>query len=104
MLCCVANNINEPVNLGSGKRASIKNVAEAIADYLDKEIVWDTSKPSGDAVRLMDTNRAESYGIKSKIDLVDGIRGTIDWYKDNNRISKSRYNSFTEQELLPNFI
>ena len=104
MLCCVANNINEPVNLGSGERASIKNVAEAIADYLDKEIVWDTSKPSGDAVRLMDTNRAESYGIKPKIDLVDGIRGTIDWYKDNNRISKSRYNSFTEQELLPNFI
>ena len=41
---------NKPINLGSGTGVTIKEIAETIANLMpDKcEIIWDTSKPSGD--------------------------------------------------------
>ena len=77
----VENKVTEPVNLGSGTGVTIKAVSEIIAEYFGKEIVWDKSKPSGDAKRLMDVSKAEAYGFKPKISLKEGIINTINWYK-----------------------
>jgi GDP-L-fucose synthase len=88
----------EPVNLASGKGISIREIVETIVPLVDPqpEVVWDTSKPSGDSRRVLDTSRAESYDIYPKISLKDGIRETFEWYKSNIENSNMRYNSFTE--------
>ena len=48
--------------------------------YFGKKIEWDKEKPMGDAKRLMDMSRAESYGFKPKTSLKDGINNTIKWF------------------------
>ena len=83
MLHMVENEVIEPVNLGSGMGVTIKEIAEVIAKYFDKEIVWDTTKPMGDMKRLMSMNRAESYGFKPMVDLKSGLEKTINWYINN---------------------
>ena len=84
MLHMVENKVIEPVNLGSGMGVTIKEIAEVIAKYFDKEIVWDTTKPMGDMKRLMSMKRAESYGFKPKVDLKSGLEKTINWYINND--------------------
>ena len=84
MLHMVENEVIEPVNLGSGMGVTIKEIAEVIAKYFDKEIVWDTTKPMGDMKRLMSMKRAESYGFKPKVDLKSGLEKTINWYMNND--------------------
>ena len=84
MLHMVENEVTEPVNLGSGMGVTIKEIAEVIAKYFDKEIVWDTTKPMGDMKRLMSMKRAESYGFKPKVDLKSGLEKTINWYINND--------------------
>ena len=79
----VENKVTEPINLGSGTGVTIKEVAEIVSEYFGKEIVWDKTKPSGDAKRLMDMSKAESYGFTPKISLKQGIIDTIEWYLKN---------------------
>ena len=71
------------VNLGSGAGVTIKEVAEIIANYFNKEIKWDKTKPMGDMKRLMDMSRAKSYGFEPKVGFKEGIEKTIDWYREN---------------------
>ncbi len=73
----------EPVNLGTGREISIRDLAESIAGVVgyDGAIVWDTSRPDGQPRRRLDTSRAErAFGFVAQIDFVDGLRGTVDWY------------------------
>ena len=101
MMMMVEKGINEPVNLGSGSGVTIKEVAEAVANVTNKELLWDTSKPMGDAKRLMSTERAESHGFKVEISLDEGIKETIEWFKLNQDVADDRYNSFKEKDLIP---
>lgn len=101
MLKVVQLGINEPINLGSGGGVSIKEVAETVAGLTGKEILWDTEKPSGDSLRIMDTTKAEKLGINSQVSLKDGITETLAWYEEHHELASARYNSFTEKELLP---
>ena len=83
MLHMVENEVTEPVNLGSGKEVTIKEISEIIADYFSKEIIWNVTKPMGDAKRLMSVERAEGYGFKPQVSLENGIVRTIKWYEEN---------------------
>ncbi len=76
----------EPVNLGSGREISIRDLAELIAHLTgyEGEIAWDTSKPNGQPRRLLDVSRAEDYfGFKAGTDFESGLRATIDWFRDH---------------------
>ena len=83
MIHMVENEVTEPVNLGSGKGVTIKEISEIIANYFSKEIVWDTSKPMGDKKRLMSMKRAHELGFVPTVSLKEGIHRTINWYKEN---------------------
>ena len=61
------------------------------------EIIWDTSKPSGDKKRIMNTERAKSLGINPIISLKEGIESTIEWYSQYGNNAKDRYNAFTDK-------
>ncbi|MBI4085830.1 MAG: GDP-L-fucose synthase [Candidatus Liptonbacteria bacterium] len=77
----------EPVNLGSGKEISIKELAETICRLMDfrGELRWDASKPDGQPRRQLDVSRAEKeFGFKAKTDFETGLKKTIEWYMSNN--------------------
>jgi GDP-L-fucose synthase len=83
-------NKSEPVNLGSDLEISIKDLAELIAKFcgFKGKIMWDSSKPDGQPRRKLDTSRAErEFDFKSKIDFEEGLKRTIEWYRD---ITKGR--------------
>ena len=102
MMRVMESGYNKPVNLGSGTGVTIKAIAETVAGLMPDtcEIVWDTSKPSGDKKRLMCTKRAESLGIYATTDLNQGIKETIDWYNANNNKDFARYNAFTDKTYV----
>jgi GDP-L-fucose synthase len=91
--------IKEPVNLASGTGVSIREIVEVLVKLINPspEVLWDTSKPSGDHKRVLDTIRAESYGIKSEISLEEGILDTLEWYQANKEMVDNRYNAFNEK-------
>ena len=79
-------NDSEPVNLGSGYEIPIKDLAEMIQRLtgFEGKLVWDTSKPNGQPRRGLDVTRAkEFFGWEAKIPFEEGMRRTIEWYKEH---------------------
>lgn len=104
MLLAIERGINEPINLGSGQGVTIKEIAEIIVANIPFgpiKLVWDITKPKGDAKRLMDMTRAYSYGFKPEISIEAGMIETIKWYEKNHDLVDNRYNAFTERAHLP---
>ncbi|MFZ4793194.1 MAG: GDP-L-fucose synthase family protein [Blastocatellia bacterium] len=81
-------NSSEPVNLGSGLEISIRDLAEKIAALtgFTGELVWDTSQPDGQPRRCLDVTRAaKEFGFRSRIGFDEGLRETIDWYRETRQ-------------------
>jgi GDP-L-fucose synthase len=77
---------SEPVNLGTGKEISIRELAELIAELtgFEGEIVWDTSMPNGQPRRSLDASRAkELFGFEARMPLREGLERTIAWYRSS---------------------
>ena len=79
-------NYNEAglVNIGWGDDVSIKELATLIVSevgYLGN-LEFDATKPDGTPRKLMDTNKINQLGWKPSINLLDGIRKTINEVKD----------------------
>ena len=103
MMMAVEQGINKPINLGSGDGIKIREIVEQIVDNLDdkREVVWDTSKPKGDALRLMDMTLAKKLiGFETEISLSDGIKETMTWFQENTKDIDNRYNVFVEKASL----
>tara|TARA_Y100000590_G_scaffold470507_1_gene665831 strand:+ start:7617 stop:8597 length:981 start_codon:yes stop_codon:yes gene_type:complete len=101
MMIAVEKSINEPINLGSGEGFTIKEIAEIIVKNIPNkkiDIDWDITKPKGDKKRIMDVEKAKSYGIESKISIEEGIKETINWYINNKNNIDNRYNVFNEKQ------
>ncbi|OJV12014.1 MAG: hypothetical protein BGO27_00285 [Alphaproteobacteria bacterium 33-17] len=104
MMLAVEKGINEPINLGSGTGVTIKEVAEIICRNLPNspiELVFDETKPKGDAKRLMDMTKAKSYGFECETSIEEGIKETINWYLNNQNNLSNRYNAFTDSAHVP---
>jgi len=67
------------VNIGCGADVSIKELVELIVAEVGYEgqFVFDKTKPDGTPRKLMDTNKINNLGWRSKIDLKKGIMKTI---------------------------
>ncbi|MFO7955947.1 MAG: GDP-L-fucose synthase [Candidatus Brocadiia bacterium] len=72
----------EPVNLGSGREISIRDLVELIAELTGFEgsIEWDTSRPDGQPRRRLDTSRAQrEFGFEATTDFREGLERAIAW-------------------------
>ncbi len=78
---------DEPVNVGTGEDCSIRELAEKIreATGYGGEIRWDTSKPDGTPRKLLDVSRIHELGWHHSISLEEGIRTTLEWYRQKKR-------------------
>lgn len=98
MLEVVKKNIQVPVNLGSGKGYSIKNLVKSICNskFLKKKpkIIFDKSKPTGDKIRILSIERSKKLGIHKITKFQDALDETIKWYIKNKPKTKLRFNYF----------
>jgi len=72
-----------PINLGTGRKSKLKDVARIIFDIMDfhPKVVFDTSKPTGVISRALDISRAKKLlGWEPQVSLEEGLRKTIEWY------------------------
>ena len=77
----------EPVNIGSGREISIRELAEQIRELsgFHGEIRWDPSKPDGQPRRCLEVSKAErEFGFRAQTDFRAGLQKTIEWYRDNS--------------------
>jgi len=78
-----------PINIGSGIGVSIKDLVTTIVEQcgVDVDVKWDTSKPVGDKIRLMDMARAkELLDFESQTSLEEGIKQTVEWYRSSKHV------------------
>lgn len=83
----------EPVNLGSGREITIRELAEVIARLIgfSGEIRWDASQPDGQPRRRLDTTKAkELFGFEARTPFEEGLRRTIAWYRGIRRYERLR--------------
>jgi len=76
----------EPINLGTGRDISIKELAEMIAKLCgySGEIVFNSKMPDGQPKRMLDVSRAkEVLGFEAKTSLLEGLVNTISWYQES---------------------
>lgn len=74
----------EPINLGSGKEITIRELVALIQELTGfrGQIEWDASKPDGQPRRRLDTSRAErEFGFSARTSLRDGLQKTVDAYE-----------------------
>ena len=72
------------LNVGTGKDLSLKELSQKIslAYGFKGDILWDHTKPDGTPKKQLDVTRINSLGWKSKISLDEGIKNTINLYRD----------------------
>tara|TARA_X000000368_G_scaffold63996_1_gene45538 strand:+ start:8477 stop:9415 length:939 start_codon:yes stop_codon:yes gene_type:complete len=73
-------------NIGVNKGMSIEEMAVLIAKIIDwdGEFIFDTSKPDGaKEKRVLGKFTEENFNWSPQISLENGIRSTVEWYRDN---------------------
>ncbi|ARJ47518.1 GDP-L-fucose synthase family protein [Candidatus Pelagibacter sp. RS39] len=76
---------NSLINVGSGQEFQIKKFAEIINKLTssNKKLIFNKKFPDGTKRKILDISILKKIGWKSKINLYDGLKNTISWYKKN---------------------
>ena len=104
MLLALENGANcTPINLGSGVPTTVKDVVESVTAAFDDppEVTWDTTKPSGQPIRLMDVSRAKDMiGFTAGTSIQQGVKETVDWYLEHHGDAGARYSVFQQERYI----
>ena len=76
---------SDPVNISSGTSISIKELAETIKELIGYQgrVVWDTTKPDGQMVKIFDVTKMKNLGLNCPTSLHEGLKRTIAWFEKN---------------------
>ena len=77
----------EPINISSNEKISIKKLVEMILQISKNDLVvrFNTEKPEGSLERSLDISKAKKLlGFKPRWTLEEGLRITIEWFKEQN--------------------
>src|SRR3989344_2729523 len=72
------------INVGSGSDITIKQLAKEICKLtgFEGKIKYNVTKPDGMPRKLLDSSRLKALGFRPKVNFSDGLKRTIDWYKN----------------------
>ena len=82
-----AKDIGEFINIGSGYDMPISEIVELIKETVGYKgkLVYDTTKPDGTMLKLMDVSRINALGWKAKTNLKEGLQiAYMDFLKKRN--------------------
>ena len=73
------------INVASGQETSVRNLVNLMAEIAGfrGQLLWDSTKPDGQALRKYDISRLSALGFTPRYDLRTGIAETFDWYTRN---------------------
>ncbi|KKM86886.1 hypothetical protein LCGC14_1274440 [marine sediment metagenome] len=76
------HNYEGPINLSSGKGASIKELVTQMAKIIkgDLKIIWDDKMPEGPPCKVFDVSKMNSLGLSCSTSLAEGLQKTYDWF------------------------
>jgi nucleoside-diphosphate-sugar epimerase len=77
------------VNIGTSREISIRELVETITRLTGfrGRLEWDASKPDGQPRRKLDVERARrEFGFTAEVQLEEGLRQTIEWYRANRGV------------------
>jgi GDP-L-fucose synthase len=81
---------NEPINIGSGKEITIKELVELIKNLMNADnltIKWNNLKPNGQPRRCLNIEKAKKeIGFVPKVTIEEGLRRTIELFKNTNKV------------------
>lgn len=83
---CEKYSESDVLNIGADEETTIKDLVEKIVELagVDTKIEFDSSKPTGQPRRHCDVRKAqEKINYKAQMNLEDGLRHTIEWYKEH---------------------
>jgi len=75
---------SDPVNIGSGREISIRDLVNLIArlSHFTGRLRWDATQPDGQPRRCLDTSRAAALlGWRASTPFEVGLARTIEWYR-----------------------
>jgi GDP-L-fucose synthase len=81
----------DPVNLGTGKEITIKDLVQSIVRLTgyQGDIRWLGDKPDGQPRRRLDTTKAtEKFGFRATTPLEEGLVKTIAWYEEDDKVTR----------------
>jgi GDP-L-fucose synthase len=84
----VKNEVRDVINFGCGEAISIKETINIIVNTYQeitgntKYITWDDTKPNGDLIRCLCSERQKLYNVMPSTTLKSGIMQTITSYKE----------------------
>ena len=79
-------NKSNPVNIGAGFEISIKKLVKLITKFtgFNGRVIWDKERPDGQPKRHLDTTKAyKEFGFRAKMPFKEGLRLTVEWYRNN---------------------
>ncbi len=91
MLAAERYDAPELVNISSGAETSIRELTEIVADVTGfrGRLVWDTSRPDGQARRCFDISKAKrDLGFEPEVSLREGLLRTVTWYRENRTLAR----------------
>ena len=81
---------NEPINIGSGREITIKELVELLKNIMhadDLIIKWNTQKPNGQPRRCLSIEKAKrEIGFIPKISMEEGLKQTVEWFENKYEI------------------
>jgi len=82
----------EPVNVGTGRDITIRDLAEAVAEIVGfrGRLSFDASKPDGTPRKLLDVSRLTDMGWQARTDMHEGLAMTYDWYRRHSAAEAPR--------------
>jgi len=83
----------EPVNIGAGFEISIRELAEEVVQLTGYQgrIVWDATRPNGQARRCLDVSRArQAFGFRARTTFPAGLARTVAWYEADREAHSGR--------------
>tara|TARA_R110002050_G_scaffold180192_4_gene313794 strand:- start:2156 stop:3109 length:954 start_codon:yes stop_codon:yes gene_type:complete len=83
---------SEPLNIGTGKDISIKELVEYIKEAVGYEggVFWNTEKPDGQMKKLLSVEKMKDYIDIEPIPVKDGIIKTVGWYSLNKKEANAK--------------
>lgn len=82
-----------PVNIGTGKGTTIKELADLTAKFTDYKgkVSWDTSKPNGTERKVLNISKMKNLlSWEPEVDFETGLEKTIKWYLANKKTADLR--------------
>lgn len=97
ILACMRGTDSKPINLGCGYGVTIREMVETLQKITPFESFFDTSKPSGFPMRVMDGEKAKAIiGFEPKVSLLEGLKGTWEWFVANTYEHEKKVNYFRD--------